>query len=68
MNLLRIAVVLAMMLATDAFAQDPAKTIVHLMAEANKTGVFNDDVLVGYRGKVIYTGSFGSPTLPDPLA
>jgi CubicO group peptidase (beta-lactamase class C family) len=59
MNSLRAAAVLMMTLPTVLFAQDPAETIAHLMAETNKIGVFNGNILVGYRRNVVYTGSFG---------
>ena len=56
---LRTAVILAIALKIAIFAQDPAKTIGQLMQDANKIRVFNGNVLVGYRGKVVYEGSFG---------
>jgi CubicO group peptidase (beta-lactamase class C family) len=60
MNKLTLAI--ASLAATLAFAEsntEPAKAIQALMEASHKIGVFNGNVLVAQRGKVIYEQSFG---------
>ena len=70
MNKLTLAI--ASLAATLAFAEsntEPAKTIRALMEASHKIGVFNGNVLVAQRGKVIYEQSFGyaDATRSEPL-
>jgi CubicO group peptidase (beta-lactamase class C family) len=58
----KLTLAIASLAATLAFAEsntEPAKTIQALMEASHKIGVFNGNVLVAQRGKVIYEQSFG---------